>query len=127
LQLSLATLNSEDYYWKGIFMLHTQNKLNGKWSQTKTEIQKAWNKLTDIDLEKTNGDRSAVSKLVQRTYSVSEESISRRLSDIFKAAEQTAQQSQNSQNSRDAKDSKDTKVPFVVPVKEHKEHEVAAS
>ncbi len=60
-----------------------ENVVKGKWLEIKGDIQKAWGKLTDDELEKTKGDMKAISGLVQQKYGESQEFHSKKVSDIF--------------------------------------------
>lgn len=42
--------------------------VEGKWLEMKGEIQKAWGRLTNDELEKTKGDSKAIAGLVQQKY-----------------------------------------------------------
>ena len=45
-----------------------ENTIKGKWLEIKGDIQKAWGKLTDDELEKTKGDMKAIGGLIQQKY-----------------------------------------------------------
>ena len=60
-----------------------ENVLQGKWREIKGELQKAWGKLTDDELEKTKGDATAIGGLIQQRYGEKQEDYSKKLSDIF--------------------------------------------
>lgn len=47
--------------------------LKGKWQQLKGEAQKKWDKLTDDDLGKINGDRKIFLGRLQENYGVTKE------------------------------------------------------
>ncbi len=64
-------------------MTINENTIKGKWTEIKGDIQKAWGKLTDDDLEKTKGDLKSISGLIQQKYGETEESYSKKVSDIF--------------------------------------------
>lgn len=61
-----------------------KSTVRGKWTEVKSDLQKAWGKLTDDELEKTKGDIKAISGLIQKKYGVSMESSSSKLAEIFK-------------------------------------------
>lgn len=65
-----------------------ENVVKGKWREIKGDIQKAWGKLTDDELEKTKGDMKSISGLIQQRYGVAEEKSRTRLADIFKRFEE---------------------------------------
>lgn len=43
-----------------------ENKIKGKWLEIKGDIQKAWGKVTNDDLEKTKGDIKSIGGIVQQ-------------------------------------------------------------
>jgi uncharacterized protein YjbJ (UPF0337 family) len=57
---------------------------NGKWLEIKGEVQKAWGKLTDDDLDKTKGDMKAISGLIQQRYGSAQKGYDEKLTGIFK-------------------------------------------
>jgi uncharacterized protein YjbJ (UPF0337 family) len=61
-----------------------ESTIKGNWMKMKGEIQKAWGKLTDDELEKTKGDIKEIAGLIQHRYGVAKESFSNKLNDIFK-------------------------------------------
>lgn len=65
-----------------------ENTLKGKWREIKGDIQKSWGKLTDDELEKTKGDLKAISGLLQQKYGATQESYSKKISDIFERFEE---------------------------------------
>jgi len=64
-----------------------ENILKGKWREIKGEVQKAWGKLTDDELEQTKGDMKAIGGLIQQRYGEAQEKQSQKLADIFKRFE----------------------------------------
>lgn len=62
---------------------YNENTFKGKWKELKGEIQTAWGKLTDDELEKTKGDIKSVGGLIQQRYGEAEEKYGKKLSDIF--------------------------------------------
>lgn len=58
-----------------------ENIVEGKWKLVKGQIQKAWGKLTDDELEKTKGDVTQLTGLVQQRYGENQESIRTRIND----------------------------------------------
>jgi len=60
-----------------------ENVVKGKWREIKGEVQKAWGKLTDDELEKTKGDVKAIGGLIQQRYGKSKEEYSEKLTKIF--------------------------------------------
>lgn len=45
-----------------------KNTIKGKWLEFKGEVQKAWGRLTDDELEATKGDVKSVGGLIQQKY-----------------------------------------------------------
>ncbi len=68
-------------------MTMNENTIKGKWLEIKGDVQKAWGKLTDDDLEKTKGDFKSISGLIQQKYGEAQEKSSVKLSEIFKKFE----------------------------------------
>lgn len=60
-----------------------ENKVEGKWLEIKGEVQKAWGKLTNDELEKTKGDMKAIGGLIQQRYGDAQKNYSEKLSGIF--------------------------------------------
>ncbi len=65
-------------------MTINQNAVQGKWKEIKGDLQKAWGKLTDDELEKTKGDIKAISGLLQQRYGKSHKGYDGKLAEIFK-------------------------------------------
>jgi uncharacterized protein YjbJ (UPF0337 family) len=64
-----------------------ENTVKGKWLEIKGDIQKAWGKLTDDELEKTKGDLKSISGLIQQRYGEAQEKSSIKLDEIYKRFE----------------------------------------
>lgn len=64
-------------------MMNT-NIAKGKWKQVKGEIQKAWGRLTDDELDKTEGDMTKLAGLVQERYGDTQESVRDRINGFLK-------------------------------------------
>jgi uncharacterized protein YjbJ (UPF0337 family) len=60
-----------------------ENTVNGKWTEIKGEIQKAWGDLTGDDLERTKGNVKAISGLIEQKYGQKKEEISSKLDSIM--------------------------------------------
>lgn len=58
-----------------------ENIIEGKWKLVKGQIQKAWGKLTDDELEQTKGNVTQLTGLVQQRYGENQESIRSRIND----------------------------------------------
>ena len=57
------------------------NIVEGKWKLVKGQIQEAWGKLTDDELEETKGNVTQLTGLVQQRYGENQESIRTRIND----------------------------------------------
>lgn len=57
--------------------------VKGKWLEIKGEVQKAWGKLTNDELDKTEGDMKAVAGLIQQKYGEAKESFQDKLDGIY--------------------------------------------
>ncbi len=68
-------------------MIMNENIIKGKWLEMKGDLQKAWGKLTDDDLEKSKGDMKTISGLIQQKYGEAQEKSQVKLSEIFKKFE----------------------------------------
>lgn len=64
-----------------------QNIAQGKWREIKGEIQKAWGKLTDDEIEQTKGDLTSIGGLIQQKYGSAQEDYKDKLSGILKRFE----------------------------------------
>jgi uncharacterized protein YjbJ (UPF0337 family) len=60
-----------------------ETAIKGKWLEIKGEIQKAWGKLTDDDLEKTKGDLKAIRGIIKQRYGNVEEKADEKLKSIY--------------------------------------------
>ncbi len=68
-------------------MTVNENVVKGKWLEIKGEVQKAWGKLTDDEIEKTGGDIKAIGGLIQQRYGAAQENHETKLAGIFKSFE----------------------------------------
>jgi uncharacterized protein YjbJ (UPF0337 family) len=68
---------------RGNQMTLNENIVLGKWTEIKDEIQKAWGKLTEDELEKTKGDMKAIKGLLQQKYGELEATYDKKVKDIF--------------------------------------------
>ena len=64
-----------------------EDTIKGKWRELKGEVQKAWGKLTDDELDKTKGDIKAINGLIRQRYGKTKENYSKKLSSIFQRFE----------------------------------------
>jgi uncharacterized protein YjbJ (UPF0337 family) len=60
-----------------------ENVAKGKWKEIKGGIQKAWGDLTEDELDKTEGDRTKISGMLQKKYGMKQEEAESKLNDIF--------------------------------------------
>jgi uncharacterized protein YjbJ (UPF0337 family) len=59
-----------------------ENIVKGKWREIKGDIQSAWGRLTDDELDETKGDLTAIGGLIQQKYGQHED-YTKKLSNIF--------------------------------------------
>ena len=59
--------------FKGEKRIMNKDILEGKWEQTKGEVQKLWGKLTDDDLDVIEGSRKKLAGKLQERYGWSKE------------------------------------------------------
>jgi uncharacterized protein YjbJ (UPF0337 family) len=64
-----------------------KNTTKGKWLELKGDVQKAWGKLTDDELDKSKGDMKKIAGLIQQRYGDIQQGASDKLADIFKRHE----------------------------------------
>lgn len=60
-----------------------ENTVKGKWLEIRGEVQKAWGKLTNDELDKSKGDLKVISGLIQQKHGASQSDYSKKLADIF--------------------------------------------
>lgn len=60
-----------------------ENVVKGKWNEFKGELQKAWGRLTDDEVESAKGDLNALSGIVQRKYGLGQEEVRKRMNDMI--------------------------------------------
>lgn len=65
-------------------MTLNENTTKGKWLEIKGEVQKAWGKLTDDELDQTKGDIKSISGLIQQRYGEAQKDHNEKLSRIFR-------------------------------------------
>lgn len=63
--------------------LFNANVVKGKWKEFKGEIQKAWGRLTDDEVESAKGDLTALSGIVQRKYGLGQEEVRSRMNEMI--------------------------------------------
>lgn len=64
-----------------------QNTIKGKWLEIKGEVRKAWGKLTDDELEQTQGDLQQIRGLIQQKYGETQGDYSDKLDGIMERFE----------------------------------------
>jgi uncharacterized protein YjbJ (UPF0337 family) len=60
-----------------------KDKIQGKWTEIKGELQKAWGNITNDEWDKTQGDATAISGLIQQKYGGAKEKVSMSVSDLL--------------------------------------------
>jgi uncharacterized protein YjbJ (UPF0337 family) len=68
-------------------MILNENTIKGKWLEIKGQIQKAWGNLTNDELDRTNGDMMQIAGLIQKKYGETQDSHSKKLTEIYKSFE----------------------------------------
>jgi uncharacterized protein YjbJ (UPF0337 family) len=69
-------------------MMMNKHSVQGKWNEIRGEIQKAWGKLTNDELDQAKGDVKSIGGLIEQRYGEKQEQYGRRLSDIFERFEE---------------------------------------
>jgi uncharacterized protein YjbJ (UPF0337 family) len=69
-------------------MKMNKNVVKGHWLEMKGEIQKAWGKLTDDELEQTKGDMKAIGGLIQQRYGKAQDKTDKVLTEIYQRFEE---------------------------------------
>ncbi len=59
------------------------NVVKGKWKEFKGEIQKAWGRLTDDEVESAKGDLTALSGIVQQKYGLGQEEVRTKMNEMI--------------------------------------------
>lgn len=57
--------------------------IQGKWKEIKGEIRKVWGDITGDELEKSKGNLTAISGLIQQRYGHKKEDVSLKLNNIM--------------------------------------------
>lgn len=70
-------------------MTVTKNSIDGKWLELKGDLQKAWGRLTDDEIEKTKGDLKSIRGLIVQKYGAMKKEHESKLSEIVKKAADT--------------------------------------
>ena len=58
-------------------------KIHAKWTEIKADLMGAWNKLSEADLESTNGDPRQINLLLQKNYGETQDTYSKKITYIF--------------------------------------------
>ena len=59
-----------------------ENIAKGSWKEIKGKIQSAWADLSSDDLEKTKGDLTSISGMIQKKYGMKQEEARQKLNDL---------------------------------------------
>jgi len=57
--------------------------LEGKWTELKGKVKSQFNKLTDDDLDKIEGDRMQLEGMIQQRYGYTKEQVKEELSKFY--------------------------------------------
>ena len=60
-----------------------ENIVKGKWKEIKGDLQSAWGRLTDEELETAQGDMTKFTGAVQRKYGLGQEEVRTKLNEMF--------------------------------------------
>ena len=60
-----------------------KDQIHGKWKEIKGDIQKAWGKITNDELDQVKGNATELAGLVQRKYGVAKDEASKKIDGIF--------------------------------------------
>jgi uncharacterized protein YjbJ (UPF0337 family) len=88
--------------------MHISNIPETDWKKVKTEIQKKWSQLSSDELEKTHGDVSKISSLVQKRLGLAKNDAETKLDDVIERCG-TATSEKESKASRSSSDSQSSK------------------
>lgn len=66
--------------------LFNDNVAKGRWQQMKGEIQKAWGRLTDDELNQTEGDLTRLGGLIQQKYGLTQDEVRRRIDELVRGS-----------------------------------------
>ena len=58
-----------------------KDRLEGSWDQVRGNVQKAWGKLTDNDLDVIEGDRKQLAGKLQERYGIAQDEAERQIDD----------------------------------------------
>ncbi len=64
-----------------------ENLFSGKWTEIRSEVMKAWNSITQEELDKTGGSLQAVVNLLQEKFGLAREEAATRLMELAVAIE----------------------------------------
>lgn len=64
-----------------------ENLFSGKWTDIRSEVMKAWNSITEEELNKTGGSLNAVVNLLQEKFGLAREEAATRLMELAAAIE----------------------------------------
>ena len=61
----------------------TRESLTGTWNNIRSDVKKAWNKLSEEEIDATKGDFKQIMALIELRYGQAKENSQKALSDIF--------------------------------------------
>jgi len=70
--------------------------IKGKWKEIKGEILTLWGKMTDDELDKTSGNLTSITGLIQQRYGDKKEKIQEKLHDIVSRITEKTENLKNS-------------------------------
>jgi len=69
--------------------------LKGKWNEIKGEIRTQWGKMTDDELEKSKGNLTSITGIIQQRYGSKKEEVEKNLEKIVSRFSQKSEQIKN--------------------------------
>jgi uncharacterized protein YjbJ (UPF0337 family) len=63
--------------------IFNDNILKGKWIELKGDIKKLWGKITDDELESTQGDAQSLGGIVQQKYGLKEDEFRAKMNELI--------------------------------------------
>lgn len=69
-----------------------QDVIQGKWSEIKGEIRKAWGNVTGDELEQAKGNLDSISGIIQQRYGQRKEDVSEKLNSIVSRFQEKLQE-----------------------------------
>jgi hypothetical protein len=81
-----------------------ENLFAGKWADIRTEVMKAWNSISQEELDKTGGTLPAVISLLQEKFGLAREEAATRLMELAAAIEGDQSKHASPENASGLKD-----------------------